>query len=108
MLGIKRTSRARRSRLLAATFGAWALLSFGCLIDDSGETEGAGDGDGDGDSGDEGPSTGGVYVFPKYMLVDVQAIVTVDKSGVPEACEWDQNYGAYLCDTSDVVDDAAR
>lgn len=85
------------------------LHLVGCDPDPSGITDGGGTtGSGadtglDGTTGDaEEPPDEGFRVFPKYMLQDVQAVVTMVADGEDEAvpCPADTlEAGGYLCDT---------
>jgi hypothetical protein len=78
------------------------MLAGGCEFfgndddDEVGDTGETGDGDGDGDP----PPSQGFRVFPKFMLQDLPAVVTIDLDGVtPLPCELDQAAeGGYVCD----------
>ena len=47
------------------------------------------------------PPDEGFRVFPKYLLQDVPAIVTLEVEGEPLPCPVDPVEGGYLCDTSE-------
>jgi hypothetical protein len=79
------------------------LLAGGCGFfdgddDELGDTGDVGDGDGDGD-GDPPPSQG-FRVFPKFMLQDLSAVVTIEIDGFTATpCQLDQApEGGYVCD----------
>jgi hypothetical protein len=88
-----------------------ALLVSGCELfpgqedsdfgDDSDESET--DTDDTSDDGEQPPSQG-LRVYPKYMLQDLPAIVTIEIDGItPEPCELDgAAEGGYLCDASEL------
>jgi hypothetical protein len=62
---------------------------------------------GDGDStetGDDPPVSEGIRVYPRYQLVDVSAVVSVEDAvaGVPTSCPLD-GQGSYFCDTIDLA-----
>lgn len=48
-----------------------------------------------------GPPDEGFRVFPKYLLQDLPAIVTLDVEGEPMPCPVDAVEGGYLCDTGE-------
>jgi hypothetical protein len=61
------------------------------------------------DGGDESTDTGdpppdppreGFRVFPRYLLLDVPAVVTLDLDGTPEPCPYDDVGGGYVCDAT--------
>lgn len=79
------------------------MLASGCEFfdnddDEVGDTGETGDGDGDGDG--DPPPTQGFRVFPKFMLQDLPAVVTIDLDGVTSSpCELDEAAeGGYVCD----------
>jgi hypothetical protein len=91
-----------------------AALLMGCSIFDAGEDEDTGDEtmtSGGGTTTDGGtsadtdppdlPPTQGVRVMPRYRLVDVDAVVTVEEAADPQSCAPDAMDGGYLCDTED-------
>ena len=94
---------------------AFALLLFGAVAacgifgagdesaDDAGES--SSDFTADGETG-ELPDVG-LRVYPKYMQMDLQAIVTLDVNSTPVLCPPDDDDGGYLCDISDLSSDTA-
>lgn len=83
---------------LALCLGACGV--FGSGDDTDLEDETGSDDDGEDESGDDGPviPVEGFRVFPKYMLVDVPAVVTIEENQVLEECPLDDIDGGYLCD----------
>lgn len=82
---------------------AGLLTSSGCTDDFFGL-----DGDDDevgesSESGDEPEPSEGIRVFPRYQLVDVPAVVTIEDAeagAAPQSCPADTgSEGGYLCDT---------
>ena len=80
---------------------AMALLAGCGFFDDSdpfgddSTTSTTGDGDGDGPM----PPREGFRVFPKYLLQDVPAIVTVERDAMQYDCPIDEG-GGYVCDAT--------
>jgi hypothetical protein len=71
------------------------------VFDDQGDdddTSTSGDGDGD-DTDDPIPPREGFRVFPKYLLQDVPAVVTIERDAVPYDCPLDVD-GGYVCDAT--------
>jgi hypothetical protein len=96
---MRTTPRHWQVGLFAAT-----LLVSGCEFFDNDDQSGDDEtGTGDDEGGDPQP-TRGFRVFPKYLLHDVAAIVTIQgASGAFEACELDAVEGGYVCD-ADALD----
>jgi hypothetical protein len=87
--------------------GLLASFASGCELfpgQDGAEFDDGGDESDTGttDDGEDPPPTQGFRVFPKFMLQDLSAIVTIDLDGVtPLPCEIDgAPEGGYLCDAS--------
>lgn len=83
------------------------VLSGGCEFLDSDSDELADTSDESGESGTDGGEPlpiEGFRVFPKFMLQDVAAIVTIETAGLPaEPCVLDDApEGGYLCDAEDL------
>lgn len=102
-----RTHRIGRGLVTLAVVGGLALVG-GCeFFDNNDEADlGADELDtGTSDDGGDPPPSRGFRVFPKFMLIDVPAIVTIDLDGVSAtACPVDAIDGGYLCDASDLQD----
>lgn len=109
-LGRFRSRQGGRARRWAGVLALLVSVSGCGFFDDDddfgvdGETSGDGDGDGDGD--EELPPTRGFLVFPKFMLQDVPAIVTLDVDGPSAlACppaDAQTGAGGYLCDADEL------
>ena len=84
---------------LALGLGACSVLG-GADEDDLGDETGSDDDGDEEESGDDGPviPIEGFRVFPKYMLVDVPAVVTIEENQVLQECPLDDVDGGYLCD----------
>jgi hypothetical protein len=56
------------------------------------------------ETGDDPRPSEGIHVYPRYQLVDVSAVVSVETAdaGVPTSCLLD-GPGSYFCDTIDLV-----
>ena len=94
----------------------WSLL-FGSLLavvpacsddfffddgNDDDTSDDSGDGDGDGETG-ELPPTEGFLIYPKVLLQDASAVVSIESNGVvPEPCPLSDE-GGYLCDADGLV-----
>jgi hypothetical protein len=90
-----------------------ALLASGCEFfqgeddTDFGEAEsGETETDETTDTGEDPPPTQGFRVFPKFMVQDVPAIVTIELDGItPSTCELDDApEGGYVCDAGVLPD----
>lgn len=80
---------------------ALVLCLSGCgIFDDSDQFD-----DEDTDTGEPEPEPPreGFRVHPKYLLMDVPAVVTVERGGPPEVCPLDENLGGYVCDATAVA-----
>ncbi|MFO7561887.1 MAG: hypothetical protein R6X02_04545 [Enhygromyxa sp.] len=88
-----------------------ATLAGGCSFfdDDDGDDEVGDTGEvGDGDGDDDPPPTQGFRVFPKFMLQDLSAIVTIEIDGItPTPCELDLDQGGYVCDAGELPADSS-
>lgn len=92
--------------LLAAFLGC-SLFELG--DNDSSDESGTSEAESaEGEAGETGdvPEVG-LRVYPKYMQVDVQAIVTLDVNTIPTSCPPDDDDGGYLCDISGLASDTA-
>ena len=74
-------------------------------IQDDGEVDFGEDGTtsttGDGDGDEPDPPRDGFRVFPKYLLIDVPAVVTVEREAVQYECPLDPGPdGGYVCDAT--------
>jgi hypothetical protein len=101
------TTTAKFGARLALTFsGVLLAVTAGCgFFENDGEADIGADAS-DTESTDDGgdpPPTRGFRVFPKFMLIDVPAIVTLDVDGVSaNGCPSDTIEGGYLCDASEL------
>lgn len=89
--------------LIAACVGC-SLLDLGG-DDGTSETEASG-AEGEASETGEEPEVG-LRVYPKYMDIDVQAVVTLDVNDTPTPCPPDDDDGGYLCDISRIFTDTA-
>ena len=72
---------------------------------EDGSEDGTDDGTVDGETG--APPEVGLRVYPKYMLQDVQANVTLEVGATQLLCPPDEDDGGYLCDIDDLNTDTA-
>ena len=93
----QRTQLTSLLALLASGCGFFSDDDDGADFGDDSEASDTGT-----DDGEEPPPSQGFRVFPKFMLQDLSAIVTIELDGVtPLPCELDDALeGGYLCDAS--------
>jgi hypothetical protein len=99
---ISEAIKSRVSLLLVVAIGGCGFVED-VLDADHGDDESStsGDGDGDGDTGEPIPPREGFHVFPKYLLQDVPAVVTVERDAVQYECPLDPaSEGGYICDAT--------
>lgn len=77
-----------------------ASLLAGCFDDFFGSSDSSNSTDTDTGEPPPEPPREGFRVFPKYLLQDVPAVVTLERDAIQQACPLDADVGGYLCDAT--------